>query len=140
MFFMLFPQVSVVGAVWLESARIHFHTRRYRSAWLAIRETLQANPSCVEAWHLAGVLFHQVEHYPAALLAYDRALSIDPNDYFTWYSRGQALESLGDRRGAISSYGAVIAGSPRYQDAQQRRDRLVQQVRLTRVDVSSRSS
>jgi tetratricopeptide (TPR) repeat protein len=137
---MLFPQVSVVGAVWLESARIHFHTRRYRSAWLAIRETLEANPGCVEAWHLAGVLFHQVEHYPAALLAYDRALSLDPNDYFTWYSRGQALESLGDRRGAISSYGAVIAGSATYQDAQRRRDRLVrQQHRLTRVDVSSRS-
>jgi tetratricopeptide (TPR) repeat protein len=136
---MLFPQVSVVGAVWLESARIHFHTRRYRSAWLAIRETLQANPNCVEAWHLAGVLFHQVEHYPAALLASDRALSIDPNDYVTWYSRGQALESLGDRRGAISSYGAVIAGSATYQDAQRRRDRLVQQVRVTRVDVSSHS-
>jgi tetratricopeptide (TPR) repeat protein len=138
---MLFPQVSVAGAVWLESARIHFHTRRYRSAWLAVRETLEASPSCVEAWHLAGVLFQQVEHYTAALLAYDRALSLDPNDYVTWYSRGQVLESLGDRPGAISSYGAVIAGSATYQDAQRRRDRLVrQQQRLTRVDVSSHSA
>lgn len=124
---MLFPQVSVLGAVWLESARIHFHSRRYRSAWLSVRETLQRSPSCVEAWYLAGVVFHQVEHYSAALLAYDRALSLDPNDYITWYSRGQVLECLGDRPGAISSYGAVIAGSPSYQDAQRRRDRLVQQ-------------
>jgi Tfp pilus assembly protein PilF len=124
---MIFPQVSVFGAVWLESARIHFHSRRYRSAWLAIRATLQHSPSCVEAWHLAGILFQQVEHHSAALLAYDRALSIDPSDYITWYSRGQVLEQLGDRSGAISSYGAVIAGSPTYQDAQRRRDQLVQQ-------------
>ncbi len=134
---MLFPQVSVLGAVWLEAARIHFHSRRYRSAWLALRETLQRNPRCVEAWYLAGVVFHQVEHYSAALLAYDRALSLDPNDYVVWYSRGQALECLGDRAGAISSYGAVIASSPTYQDAQRRRDRLVQ--RQSRIKSSQHS-
>ncbi|MBE9032487.1 tetratricopeptide repeat protein [filamentous cyanobacterium LEGE 11480] len=130
---MLFPKVSVVGAVCLESARIHFHSRRYRSAWLALRQALELNPNCVEAWHLAGVIFHQVDQPAAAMVAYNRVLSIAPNDYITWYSRGRVLELLGDRTAAISSYGAVIAGSPNYQDAARRRDRLIQQYSCTPI-------
>jgi tetratricopeptide (TPR) repeat protein len=122
---MLFPQVSLGGAVWLEMARIHFHGRRYRSTWLALRQTLMANPACIEAWHLAGVLFQQVGQDAAALLAYDRVLRLDPTDCFSWYGRGQVLERMGDQPGAISSYGAAAALCPAYQDVQRRRDRLI---------------
>jgi superkiller protein 3 len=122
---MLFPGTSAFGAVWLETARIHLHTRRYRSAVQAIKQALRENPSHLEAWYLAGVIFQQVECYASALKAYNRALSLQPCDYPTWYNRGQVLERLGDWAGAISSYGAVVASSSDYQDAQRRRDRLV---------------
>jgi tetratricopeptide (TPR) repeat protein len=122
---MIFPSVSVCGVVWLEIARIQFHSRRYPAALRAVREALQASPTSVEAWHLAGVIFHQVQRYAAARRAYDRAVSLDPSNCVAWYSRGLVLEAIGDRGAAISSYGAVIAISAIYQDAQLRRDRLV---------------
>jgi tetratricopeptide (TPR) repeat protein len=122
---MLFPETTVFGAVWLETARIHLHSRRYRSAVIAIKKALRENPSHLEAWYLAGVIFQQVECYGSALKAYNRALAIRPTDYATWYNRGKIFEMLGDLQAAISSYGAVIAASPTYQDAQKRRDRLI---------------
>jgi tetratricopeptide (TPR) repeat protein len=125
-FIMLFPETSVFGVVWLETARIHLHSRRYRSAVQAVKLALRENPAHLEAWYLAGVIFQQVECYSSALKAYNRALELHPSDYITWYNRGKILEMLGDRTGAISSYGAVIAASGAYQDAQRRRDRLIQ--------------
>jgi tetratricopeptide (TPR) repeat protein len=122
---MLFPETSVLAAVWLEMARIHFHARRYRSAVNAIKQALRDNPTHIESWYFAGVIFQQVECYASALKAYNRVLGLDPNDYITWYNRGRILERLGDRTGAISSYGAVIGKSEFYQDAQSRRDRLI---------------
>ncbi len=122
---MLFPTTSAFGAVCLETARIHLHSRRYRSAAAAVKQALRENPSNLEAWYLAGVIFQQVKCYGSALRAYNRALGIQPNDYLTWYNRGRILEMLGDRAGAISSYSTVIALNPTYQDADRRRQDLI---------------
>jgi tetratricopeptide (TPR) repeat protein len=122
---MRFSNLTVYGAVWLEIARMHFHSRRYKSALCAVRQAIYDNPHNVEAWHLAGIIFQQVRRPAAALRSFNRALRLDPNDYVTWYSRGQILETLGDHQGAISCYGSVIALNPTYQNAQHRRDRLI---------------
>lgn len=51
-----------------------------------------------------------------AIQYYDKALSIDPNDKYAVYSKGNALSSLGNYTQAIQSFDKALAIGPFYTD------------------------
>jgi tetratricopeptide (TPR) repeat protein len=50
--------------------------------------------------------------YKEAVVCYDKALAIQPHNYQTWYSRGNALNKLGSYQDALISLNKAIALVP----------------------------
>jgi tetratricopeptide (TPR) repeat protein len=46
------------------------------------------------------------------IASHDKALEINPDDHFAWYSRGNALSGLGRLEEAIVAYDKAIQISP----------------------------
>jgi Flp pilus assembly protein TadD len=69
-----------------------------------------------EEYDRRGVVKFGLGDKRGAILDYNRAISIDPQDAFAYYNRGVAKFELGDKQGAISDFDLAIAINP--QDAQ----------------------
>jgi tetratricopeptide (TPR) repeat protein len=69
-----------------------------------------------EEYNHRGVAKFELGDKRGAILDYNRAITIDPQDAFAYYNRGVAKFELGDNQGAISDFDRVIAIDP--QDAE----------------------
>lgn len=59
--------------------------------------------------------------YEEAIASHDRALEINPDDHFAWYSRGNALSEMGQLEEAIVAYDRAILISPKETQARHSR-------------------
>jgi tetratricopeptide (TPR) repeat protein len=73
-------------------------------------------PDLVEEYNHRGVAKFELGDKQGAILDYNRAITIDPQDAFAYYNRGVAKFELGDKQGAILDFDRVIAINP--QDAE----------------------
>jgi tetratricopeptide (TPR) repeat protein len=73
-------------------------------------------PDLVEEYNHRGVAKFELGDKQGAILDYNRAITIDPQDAFAYYNRGVAKFELGDRQGAILDYNRAITIDP--QDAE----------------------
>jgi tetratricopeptide (TPR) repeat protein len=69
-----------------------------------------------EEYNHRGVAKLRLGDKQGAVLDFDRAITIDPQDSFAYYNRGVAKFELGDKQGAILDFDRVIAIDP--QDAE----------------------
>lgn len=63
-------------------------------------------------WYNMGVELEDAGKFEDAIISYDKALELDPNDTDTWCSKGNALASLQRFRLAIKSYDQAIKIDP----------------------------
>jgi tetratricopeptide (TPR) repeat protein len=73
-------------------------------------------PDLVEEDNHRGIAKFELGDKQGAILDYNRAITIDPQDAFAYYNRGVAKFELGDKQGAILDFDRVIAIDP--QDAE----------------------
>jgi tetratricopeptide (TPR) repeat protein len=73
-------------------------------------------PDLVEEYNHRGVAKFELGDKQGAILDYNLAITIDPQDAFAYYNRGIAKFELGDKQGAILDFDRVIAINP--QDAE----------------------
>jgi tetratricopeptide (TPR) repeat protein len=74
------------------------------------------NPDLVEEYNHRGVAKFELGDKQGAILDYNRAIKLDPQDTFAYYNRGVAKFELGDKQGAILDFDRVLAINP--QDAE----------------------
>jgi tetratricopeptide (TPR) repeat protein len=58
-------------------------------------QVLNTNPRHAMAWHVKGNCLDMMENYGEALLSYDNALKIDPQNAETWFNKGLTLKRMG---------------------------------------------
>jgi len=65
-------------------------------------------------WSSAGNLLKQERNYTGAIVAYNRALEIDPKDKQAWVDKGNVLNLLENYTGAIVAYNRALEIDPNY--------------------------
>jgi tetratricopeptide (TPR) repeat protein len=58
-------------------------------------QVLNTNPKHAMAWHEKGNCLDMLENYGEALLSYDTALKLDPQNAETWFNKGLTLKKMG---------------------------------------------
>jgi tetratricopeptide (TPR) repeat protein len=98
-------------------AQTHLEAGDLADAEAAVRHSLLIDGTSSPSWVLlASVLAHTMRQ-AAALDAYDRALSIDPNQFRVAASRGHVLKTLGRRAEAEAAYRRCLELQPDFGEA-----------------------
>jgi tetratricopeptide (TPR) repeat protein len=79
--------------------------------------SVEENMKSVTDWQAQGCALCAAEQYQAAIAAFDRALSLDPNHCQTWNYRGNALSASQRQAEALTCYDRAIALNPNYHQA-----------------------
>jgi tetratricopeptide (TPR) repeat protein len=81
------------------------------------REVVAEAPFHFDALHLLGIVKLQTGQPASALILFDRATAVGPNDIFGHYNRALALHALERWEEAILSWDRVLAINPDYIEA-----------------------
>jgi protein O-GlcNAc transferase len=81
------------------------------------RQILAAEPSQVDAWHLLGVLAHQVGQHEIAVQYIGRAIQLKGNEAAFHSNLGNALRDQGKLDEAVASYRRALGLKPKFAEA-----------------------
>ncbi|MES2471263.1 MAG: tetratricopeptide repeat protein [Pseudomonadota bacterium] len=93
---------------------------RYVEAAEALANALKAMPHNAEALSNYGNVLTVLGHFEEALMAYEAALSLNPQPVF-WFNRGLVLMNLRRFEDAVASHDAALSLAPDYAEAFQSR-------------------
>jgi Tfp pilus assembly protein PilF len=99
-------------AALLDTAISQHHAGRFAEAEKLYREILTADPNCVDAWNLMGLLASQLNKHEVAIKCLHNALQFNPNSAEIHYNLGMALQGLHRFEEAIASYQRVVEIEP----------------------------
>jgi protein O-GlcNAc transferase len=105
--------ISAALAIALE----HHRAGRLELAEVVYRQILQADPSHAEAWHLLGVVAHQLGQHQAAVEDISRAIRLDADKAEYHNDLGVTQQAAGQIPAAIAAYERAIQIAPEYADA-----------------------
>ncbi len=109
----------------LQAAHQSLDGGRYQEAIAAYQAVLGRDPKNVEAITHLGVILGIAGHTDEALLAFDKALAIDPGYAHAWWDKARVLyEAKRDYAGAIRAWEKFVALVPSGED----RDRALRQI------------
>jgi Flp pilus assembly protein TadD len=115
---------------WGRRGRILLELGQSQEALIALDKSLKITPD--DDWVLTwrGLALNKLGRYQEALTFFEKALAINPapNYSWSWYGKGIALEELGRKKEALASYEKAIKGSPRWQQAINKRNQLQSQM------------
>ena len=103
-----------------------WNLRDYRNALNSANFGIELNPKSFEAWYNLAVVLVTFKRYDLALVAYERANNISPNNFYVLTGKGLALGGLGRDREALEAFEAALNINPNYKVAQQQRDLLLE--------------
>ena len=109
----------------LAAAITHLRAGRLLDAERQLRAICAANPNHARAFHLAGVVAHQLRRNDAAILL-DRAVSIDPRLAEAHNDRGAVLAANGAFPQALDSFEQAVKLRPDYVEARNNLARALQ--------------
>jgi tetratricopeptide (TPR) repeat protein len=84
----------------------------FRSADALCATVLAQHPEDGDAWHLRGVLAHQMGDRQAAVAMLERAVAIEPHEAVYWSNLGLFYQASGRRDGAIEAFRRAIRLQP----------------------------
>lgn len=81
-------------------------------------QVLALDPKCAQAFVLRGIILCQASRFMEAIVNFDRAIALMPQDVLALYRRATAKHCLGDLDGAIADYDRVMELEPGCADSQ----------------------
>ncbi|MDD1676642.1 MAG: tetratricopeptide repeat protein, partial [Methanomicrobiales archaeon] len=81
-----------------------YNAGEYRAALDKLDAALLITPDMVDAWYLKGLINLRLEKYPSAVVAFDRAIQLNPKNPEYWCGRGDAFFAQKQYRNALPSY------------------------------------
>src|SRR5689334_4700257 len=88
-------------AALLDTAISQHQAGRFAEAEKLYRQILTADPNCVDAWNLMGLLASQLNKHEVAIQCLHNALQFNPNSAEIHYNLGMALQGLHRLKEAI---------------------------------------
>ena len=73
----------------------NFEDREYHQAIENFLALLKIEPSNDRAYNMIGMSFGELQEYPAAIAAFDRAIALNADFANAYYNRGYAYKELG---------------------------------------------
>lgn len=102
----------------------------FRQAFDGYRKVLEKDPHHVEALTQLGVILAKAQHYDDAILAFDRALSLKPNDPKALFEKGLVLfQGKVEPREGVKVWEQLIRTAPPENEYAVTARRLLEQVR-----------
>jgi tetratricopeptide (TPR) repeat protein len=89
-------------------------------ALLELEHKLQESPNCSKAYGLRGVIYYSVGEFDSAITAYEKSLSLNPEQLYLRYHLGVVYEFSGEYEKAIEQYKKEIKRTPRFSDTYDR--------------------
>jgi len=103
----LIPNMSQPGTTKALLSPIKASTTRL--SWLMNGH--QSRPKLAYAWNSKGIALTNLDRYDEAIMAYDEAIRLDPNNADAWNSKGNALTNQGKYDEAITAYDEASCSS-----------------------------
>jgi tetratricopeptide (TPR) repeat protein len=103
------PGVSAESQRWYEGALQEYNAKRYGTAMSMAERSIAADANNPSAWYLRGVLLHRRKDRSAALAAYNRAVSIDPQYKKAYGDRALLYEEMGRKDLAAADWARMRA-------------------------------
>lgn len=88
-----------------------------QGAEVLYRQILQADPQHADAWHLLGVIAHQVGKHGLAIQTIGRAIVLNPRSPHYYSNLGEAQRALNQFEAALDSYRRAIELEPNFVEA-----------------------
>ena len=82
----------------------HFNRKEYAEALVLYRSALAESPEDPELFQDIGATLVQMGRYRAAIKSYDRAIGLNPEEWWYHLGKGDSLYSLENFKKALSSY------------------------------------
>jgi len=98
----------------LEQALSYHRSGQWQQAEQLYRQAINSNPYQPDAWHLFGILAHQLGDHKTAIELIKQAISLSPNQADYHNSLGEAYRQDGQLESAIESYRCCLALKPDY--------------------------
>src|SRR5574337_514520 len=80
---------------------------------LEVTEELVAISGSATDWLKQGVCLAHLERLDEALMAFDKAIELNPKDSFGWFGRGMALGTLGRHEEALAAFDKALELNPK---------------------------
>ena len=100
-------QVRNFEQVWLKKAKAQRQLNDYEAALQTCSTALRYYKS-PQLWNCKALTFYSLGQYEAAIMAYNRAIEIDPKNTWLWNNRGEAYIKLDEFDRAISDFKTAI--------------------------------
>ena len=84
-------------AIMPASAEAKLHVKRYQKMRANARRTLAANPNNVAAQCQLGDALFGLKQYKQAIVCYDKALVLEPDQSALWIRRGAVMAAIGEK-------------------------------------------
>lgn len=104
-------QVRNFEQVWLKKAKAQRQLNDYQEALNTCSTALKHYQS-PQLWNCKALTFYSLKQYQSAIIAYDRAIKIDPENVWLWNNRGEAYTRLEQFERAIFDFNKAIALDP----------------------------
>lgn len=121
----------------LEAAIAHHRQGELTEAEAAYRRVLEAEPEQPDAWHLLGVLAHQLGDSETAIQWIRKSLEINSEQPRAHNNLGNVLAACGRSDEALASYDAAIGVHSGYAQAYHNRGNVLADLRRTNEAISS---
>ncbi|GBO52752.1 hypothetical protein APA_421 [Pseudanabaena sp. lw0831] len=112
---------------WYIRSLAHSYTKQNQEALKAIDKAIEiANYAYI--WHQRGDILYDLKRYPEAIVAYEKAVQIDPQYARAMYSQGLVLEELGRDREALQSYNRALVLYPDWEEVKQSKQKIMRKL------------
>ena len=100
-------QVKHFQQVWLKKATAFNRLENYQAALETCTEALKHYQS-YQLWNCQGLALDSLGRYPEAIIAYNKAIAIEPEYLWLWNNRGEVYTKLGQVENAIADFKKAI--------------------------------
>ncbi|MDJ0899197.1 MAG: tetratricopeptide repeat protein [Xenococcus sp. MO_188.B8] len=100
-------QVKHFQQVWLKKATAFNRLENYQAALETCTEALKYYQS-YQLWNCQGLALDSLGRYPEAIIAYNKAIAIEPEYLWLWNNRGEVYTKLGQVENAIADFKKAI--------------------------------
>ena len=102
-----------------KAAEIYLERDREEKAEEILHEILEETPATINVYNTLGVISRKKGDYETALLQYQKALKIHPDEPLIYYNIGRLYVNMKDLKKAAASFKDALEKDPEFKEAKE---------------------
>jgi len=102
-----------------KAAEIYLERDREEKAEEILHEIVQETPETINVYNTLGVIYRKKGDYQTALLQYQKALKIHPDEPLIYYNIGRLYVNMKDLKQAAAAFKDALQQDPEFKEAQE---------------------